>query len=281
MKVNAFPLIIILLLCGLTYPVWQWLWSEWWSNDYFTHGALITPVSLYLAWRMWQFHNHRGTHMIHRESDTRLLGIIVMSLGLIAYTWFFTHRTYYGAAYSMIVLFTGVIWVVCGLTWVKRLWFPLLFLVLMIPVPMLERVTLPLALFTGLCSGFITKLMGLDVSIVGSSVQLPNTNLIIGAQCSGINSIITLVCLTILVSYIVRGENWRRLLIPFLAVPLAMLGNVLRVATLIAFASRWGVERAFAFYHDYSGVIAFLLILVLFIPILKMLRCTTLRYEIL
>lgn len=38
-----------------------------------------------------------------------------------------------------------------------------------------------------------------------------------------------------------------------MSVPLALLGNILRVANLIVVARFLGVDAAFTFYHDFSG----------------------------
>jgi exosortase/archaeosortase family protein len=65
-----------------------------------------------------------------------------------------------------------------------------------------------------------------------------------------------------------------------LAVPLAMLGNIVRVANLMFFADAWGVETAFKLYHDYSGVVIFLLVLLLMKPLTRILQCTAVRSDI-
>jgi hypothetical protein len=41
------PAAAAVLFGVLTWPVWRWLWSEWMANDYYSHGLLIVPVSLF------------------------------------------------------------------------------------------------------------------------------------------------------------------------------------------------------------------------------------------
>ena len=43
------PILAALGFFALTLPVWRWLWSEWMSNEYYSHGILILPVALFLA----------------------------------------------------------------------------------------------------------------------------------------------------------------------------------------------------------------------------------------
>jgi exosortase len=118
------------------------------------------------------------------------------------------------------------------------------------------------------------------VTIVGNSVTLPNADLVIGAQCSGVNSLIALTALMVLAAYVLEGSLWSRIWLVVLAVPLALLGNILRVATLLFVARAWGADAAFTFYHDYSGILFFVAVLLLMAPITRLLRFGQLRYDV-
>jgi exosortase len=150
----------------------------------------------------------------------------------------------------------------------------------MVPLPFIAHLTYPLAIFAGLCGGGLLHLMGFDLMIVGNAVTLPNVELVIGAQCSGINSLITLIALTVLAAYLLAGPWWGRLLFVVAAIPLAILGNILRIASLIAVARYWGADAAFTYYHDYSGIIFFIGVLLLLLPLSRLLRVNTLRLDV-
>ncbi len=271
---SVMPAILFLVL---TWPVWRWLWAEWWRNDYYSYGSLIVPVAFYLAWRRTT--PRTGQEATARRGDNRGLGLLVAALA--AYLLLVTGRVYYLAAFAMIVMIAGLVWTFAGLLTLRQLAFPIGFMILMVPLPFVDRATLPLALITGACSGTLAHWLGLNVSVVGSAVTLPNANLVIGAQCSGINSVMALLALTALVAYAVKGTWISRLLLIAVAIPLAMLGNILRVASLLLVAQSWGTEAGFRFYHDYSGIATFLLALLLIIPLTRLLRCRTLRFEVL
>ena len=70
--------------------------------------------------------------------------------------------------------------------------------------------------------------------------------------------------------------------LPFLllSIPLAMLGNILRVATLLFVAREWGAAAGFTYYHDYSGIFFFIGVLLLVYPLTRVLRFGHLRYEV-
>lgn len=265
-----------LVLVGiLTWPTWRWLWNEWMANDYYSHGVLIAPVALYLAWRRWR---NQGSHLTWQQGRVGY-GLLLLAVSVGAYLYFFQGRAYYLAAFATIGLLAGLVWTLAGSA-LARLWaFPLAYLMLMLPLPFIERSTLPLALFTGVCSAAVVKFLGLNITVVGSAITLPNADLVIGAQCSGINSMIALTSLHALVAYVVQGPLWARTFLVLLAIPVAMLGNILRVANLLFVARAWGAEAAFQFYHDYSGLVFFAVALLLLLPLTRLLGCNRLRAE--
>lgn len=263
------------LVLLLTFPTWQWLWNEWWGNDYYSHGILILPLAAYMAWRQFQ----TLPRPLHVAPGNRWAAVL-MGIGLVAIVFFTYNQTYYLTSFAMIALIVGLVWWFGGTLLLRKFLFPIGFLGLMIPLPFIEQATLPLALWTGVRSGAIAQWLGINVAITGAAVTLPNAALTIGAQCSGINSIISLTTLTTLLSYLLKGPLWGRLALVFSGILLAMLGNIFRVANLIFVARYWGVENAFTFYHDYSGFVYFTLTLLFLIPLARMFQCQTLRTEL-
>jgi exosortase len=270
------PGLALLVFALLTWPVWRWLWGEWMGNQYYSHGILIPPVSLYLVYQRFR-HDPQLTWSPGHGSSA---GLALTALGVALYLYFLNDRAFYLAAFAMILMIGGLVWTFGGTDVARRLLFPVAYLVFMVPLPFVDRYTLDLALFTGLCSGGIARLLGLDVVIAGNAVSLPNAELVIGAQCSGVNSLIALTALMVLVAYLVQGPLWSRLVLVVLAVPLAVLGNILRVTSLLFVARSWGAQAAFTFYHDYSGIAFFVLVLLLLLPITRVLHCNRLRSEV-
>ncbi len=270
------PLAAALVLGILTWPAWQWLWGEWMANDYYSHGVLIPPVSLYLAYQRFR-HDQQLTWTANQGSS---LGLVLVAIGLAFYLWCLDNRAYYLASFATILMIGGLVWTFGGANVVRRLIFPIAYLALMVPLPLVDRYTLPLAMFTGVCSGGLAQILGLDVQIVGNAVTLPNADLVIGAQCSGVNSLIALTALMVLTAYLVKGPLWSRLTLVLLAGPLAILGNILRVTSLLFVARTWGAQAGFVFYHDYSGIGFFVVVLALMLPITRILRCDQLRPEV-
>jgi len=267
-----------LLFALLTVPVWRWLWGEWMHNEYYSHGPLVAGVAAYLAWRRLYLRRQAGD-ALPVASDNR--GVLLLGMSLLAYLWFYQDRAYFLSAFAMIGILAGGVWSLGGGGMLRLTAFPLAYLTLMVPLPVIERATLPLALWTGLCSGNLAQWLGLDVMIQGAAVTLPNANLVVGAQCSGINSIMALTALMILLAYVVKGPLWGKAILAGMAVPLALLGNILRVTNLIVVARFAGVDAAFTFYHDLSGPLFFGIVLVLLFPLTRAVKCSELRLDLL
>ena len=160
------PLIAALLFGILTWPVWRWLWSEWMANDYYSHGILIVPVSFFLV--VQRFRN--DDQLSYDPNRRSLYGLLVLAVALLLYLYFLQNRALYLAAIAMIAMLAGLVWAIAGGAVLRKLAFPIGFLVLMVPLPQIDRVTLPLAMFTGVCSGTLVQFLGLDVTIVGLSL---------------------------------------------------------------------------------------------------------------
>lgn len=275
-RIFIVPILALAALLLLTWPVWRWLWGEWMGNEYYSHGILIPPVTLYLAYQ--RFRNDKELRWSPEQGSN--WGLILTAIGLGLYLWFFSQRAFYLAAFATIVMIGGLVWTLGGNNVAKRLIFPVAYLALMVPLPFVDRFTLPLAMFTGVCSGGLARLFGLDVEIIGNAVKLPNADLLIGAQCSGVNSLIALIALMVLTAYLVNGPVWGRITLMILAAPLAISGNILRVTSLLFVAREWGAQAGFVYYHDYSGIAFFVIVLALMIPLTKLLRCYSLRPEV-
>lgn len=262
--------LVAALLLALSYPTLRWLVGEWLTNDYYSHGWLVLPVSAYLAWRRWP-----------REDATPAnLGLVPLGLGLVGYLVALLSKAYFLAALALIVLLVGLVWFFLGTRGLRRLAFPLGFLVFMVPLPFVEMASLPLQLLTGTCSTAVARVVGVDATVRGAQVTLPNVDLVVGAQCSGLRSIVALFTLVAILVYILDGPWWGQLLLVVSAIPVAILGNIVRVASLLWVADRWGAGAGMTYYHDYSGFVFFLFAFVLLILLSRAFRCREIRDDI-
>jgi len=239
LKIASTGLIGILLL-ALFYPTLKWLLGEWLGNDYYSHGPLVPLISAFLAWRLWIKWLPE-----QRRIKPATIGLLPLGAGLIVYLYALLQRAYFAASLAMIIIIAGLVWYLLGTAALRRFAFPIGFLVFMIPLPFIEPLSVPLAQITGAMSAAIVRLLGVPITVNGAQISLPNAELVVGAQCSGLRSIVTLMTLVGLVIFLVEGAWWKKLLLALSSIVIAALGNVVRVASLLVVANIWGADAAF------------------------------------
>lgn len=133
-----------------------------------------------------------------------------------------------------------------GLNWLKAVFFPYVILVFCIPIGSLaESITFPLRMLVSQLSvGFSHNVLGIDVVRDGSKIFDPNMKYVydVAPACSGIRSLISLFVLSVIYGVVTFKTAWKRWLLVVLAIPLALLGNVLRIVIVIVTAERFGQD---------------------------------------
>jgi exosortase len=218
----------------------------------------------------------------------KTVSLILLLLSLAGYLYALQQRAYFAAVLAMILMIAGLLWYLLGTAALRRLAFPIGFLLFMVPLPFVEPFSVPLAQFTGVCAAWTVRLFGVPIKVNGAQVTLPttdastglSTSLVVGAQCSGLRSIVALLTLVALVVFLVKGPWWGKLLLALSSIPIAIIGNVLRVASLLVVANVWGAQVGFKYYHDYSSPVFFVSALALLLLFSRWVRCREIRDDI-
>ena len=143
----------------------------------------------------------------------------------------------------------------------KRTLFPFLFLLFCIPLhSFLDVITIHLRLFAVSAAYGVLRGLGVDVLRQGTMLASSTGSFAIdvAAPCSGMRSLFAMMALTAGYAYFTQPTWLRRGLLFALSIPLAVLGNVLRIFTIVAVAATCSPDFATGFYHDYSGYVVFL-----------------------
>jgi exosortase/archaeosortase family protein len=75
--------------------------------------------------------------------------------------------------------------------------------------------------------------------------------------CSGIRSLMALLMISAAWAYVARIALWKRVLLFLSAIPLAIIGNALRVISIFVIAENGDPEWAAGTWHDWSGLLLF------------------------
>jgi len=225
------------LFCGLAaaglfllafFPVWRHLCGVWYTSDEYSHGFLILPVSLFLAWR-------QRTVLARLEPRPSVLGLPLVLSSLLVYLFSLAAGVKTIAALSMILFLGAAVLYLFGWPMLRSLAFPLLFLLFMVPVPapIYSSLTIPLQLFVSKASVSLSVLAGVPLVQEGNLMHLPNRTFQVVEACSGLRSMMTLLALSALVWYLTLRSKVLGLVLIASALPVALLANILRVILVV------------------------------------------------
>lgn len=161
---------------------------------------------------------------------------------------------------AMLVGIYALVATVWGWALTRAIAFPMGLLVFCVPVgDLAEPLTVPLRQFsTDVTVVVARQVLGIPVWQEGVQLLDPRGqyHYEVAAACSGINSLITLWVLTSVYGFVSFQTAWKRLVMVALALPLAVMGNVLRLVSIIVAAEGFG-RAAGDFVHEWFGFLTF------------------------
>jgi exosortase len=248
---------------------------DWWIDANYSHGFLVVPVTVYLAWE-------RRREFLSAKIEPAMAGFIVVvcSLGLLLVGVF--GAEVFTTEMSMIGTVAGAILFLFGWARLRVMLFPLLFLLLMVPLPAIifNQIALPLQ-FTA--SGFAEaalRIVHIPVLREGNVIHLSNISLEVEEACSGIRSLVSLLTLGIVYGYFMDSRCWMRVVLGATTIPVAILTNGFRVAGTGAAAYHFGSEVAEGFLHAFSGWFVFVAACLLLFAIHQLLAwCVSFKHS--
>lgn len=270
---NTFKFYTIeLLLAGifiLTYtPTFIWMWDRWFARDsYYSHGILIPFVTGFLIWQM------RGELAEIHPKRSRW-GMPLIIIGLCVHLVSSLLRVYFTSGFSMLMVIAGLILFLYGSQMLKRITFPICFLMFMIPVPMvvIANISFKMKIFAAQIATAALNNMGLPAVRAGSILKMQHAQVIVDDICSGLRSLISLMALGSIFAYWMKAVMFKRILLFLSTIPIAIVTNVIRVIFLASVSEIWGPEYATGFVHDLSGFMVFALAFVLLYAVGKVLE---------
>ena len=255
-SVSRRSLIVAGALCtaiALMYAsVFSSLVRQWASDDNYSHGFFVLPLAAYFAWE-------RRRALASAPVSGGMAGLFLLVGGLVVWAAGILGSDLFLTRVSMIGVAAGAIWFVWGQRHVRILAFPLLFLLLMIPLPaiLFNQLAFPLQLFASRVGESVIVTAGIPVLREGNVLHLPGATLEVAEACSGIRSLVSLVMLGIVLGYFTGQRTGGRTVLALAAVPIAIVANAARVAGT-ALAAEWvGPEAAQGFFHTFSGWLMF------------------------
>ena len=226
---------------------------DWRDIPDFSHGFLIPFFVAFLLWDKRKQLRETPIAPSWRGIWLVIVGVFVLLLGVLGAD-LFLQRT------SFVLLLAGILWTLLGRGFVRELKFVFFVMLLGIPWPavVFNQITFPLQMWASTLSSDLLRLVGVPVLQDGNIIQLPAMPLEVAQACSGIRSLMSLFTVAVIYGYFLEREMWKRVVLAFSALPIAVAANVARIFGTGLCVQYWDPDKALGFFHEFSGWLMFL-----------------------
>ncbi len=242
-------------LAVLIIPTLIVLARENWTTEAGIQGPII------LATGLWLFFSQKEVLREHRRPGSMLVALPVGLFGATAYIA--------GQAFGFLVIQVGatiligevIFYLFYGAEVCRRLWFALLYLYFVAPLPgwFQDRLTGSLKEWVSASVTQILSGLGMPVVREGVVMYVAQYQLLVEDACSGLNSLTSLFAIGLFYVYILHQATVRyALLLAALILPIAIFANMVRVIILVLLTYFVGDEAAQGYLHNTAGMLTFI-----------------------
>jgi len=253
----------LLLLAGfllLAIPTFIRLGQQVWTKEIGAQGPIVLATGIWLVWRRWD------AMLAEAQPGPLWLTLTGVLISLPLYV--------FGRAYDFMSLEAlglygfgmSLLHDRFGLKAMLSNWFPLFYLGFLLPAPgwLLDQVTAPLKLLVTTLATAIVEPTGIPIMQQGVTMTVGPYQLLVEDACSGMNSLIGLISITMFYIYLLRNASWRySAFLVMLIIPIAIAANVMRIIILINLTYFFGDAVGQGFLHVTSGLLLFALSLLI------------------
>jgi exosortase len=253
--------VLLALVCLLYVPILGRLAAQWWTDPNFSHGFFVPAFSAFIVWQQ-----RARLRLIQPAPSNWGLPIIVFSLGILVLGVFGAEL--FLSRMSLLVLIAGMIVFFLGWQMLRQVLFPLLLLILMVPIPAIvfSQITFPLQILASKLATWSLAFLGVPVFREGNVINLPAMPLEVAEACSGIRSLLSLTTLAIMYGYLMEERPLLRAVLAVASIPIAVAANGFRIVGTGLLVQYWDPDKAEGFFHAFSGWLIFVVsLLMLFV----------------
>lgn len=235
------------------------------QSDNCTHILLVPFVSLFLIYldRRRVFQNLKSSY---------LCGTLVFLAG--AGVYLVSRESLPQITLSFVVILIAGFIFCFGATAFRKAIFPLLFLVLMVPLTgvVLDKVEYSLQAGSATMAYQLFRLLSVPVMQDHFVLQLPGFAIQVAKECSSIRSSLALFITALLAAHLYLRKPWTRFILVAVTVPLSVFKNAVRIVTLCVLAIHVNAGFLTGNLHRDGGVVFYAGALLILGALLQVLR---------
>ena len=262
LAINKSWLLVGLGLASLYVPTYWELANTLWRTDDQSHGAIIALVVVYLF-------VVQGNKVLELSYAPRNgLGSGIFAFGLMLYVLGRSQDILMFEVGSQIPVLVGILLLMQGTASVRKFWFPLMYLVFLVPLPglVVDTLTGSLKQWISVFAEEVLHGFGYPIARNGVVITIAQYQLLVADACSGLNSMFSLLAIGLLFMYLVARPSWLHNGILFASIlPIAFIANAVRVLVLILITYHFGDEVGQGFLHGFAGILLLVVAVLLLI----------------
>lgn len=244
------------------------------SQDYHSLIPLIPFVSGYLLYL-------KRKELYTEKAYSFGIGAVVILIGIVLYVAGHTvgaglNLTDYASmiTFSALVLFWGAFILSYGSRAFRTALFPLLFLIFMIPIPVIiiDKIITFLQVGSTEFTNVLFMASGVPFLREGFVFHLPGQSVEVAKECSGIRSGLALFITALLAGHLFLKTWWKQVILVVCVFPITMLKNGIRITSLTLLGTYVDPRILQSSLHREGGIPFFIVALLLMAPILYFLR---------
>lgn len=256
---------IMLGMLVLYVPTFYDLFNGLWATEEQAHGPIILALSIWLIHRLWP-------RMIEKSAGkpASATGWAVFVIALVFYIIGRSQQIMLFEMGSFIWMLAAILLLKRGISALKVVWFPLFFMLFMIPLPgtVVIVLTMPMKMAVSYVTEHILYWANYPIARNGVILQIGQYQLLVADACAGLQTLLTLESLGLFYLNVVRHTSiFRNVALAILIVPISFTANVIRVITLTLITYYFGDEAGQGFLHQFAGIVLFLSALMLILSI--------------
>jgi len=220
------------------------------------HGPVMLALTIWLIWQ-------RLPAFISSEAQpVTLAGMLVLTAGLLCYALGHSQDILFMDVGSQMLVLTGIALIYKGWAGFRIMWFPIFFILFIIPIPgsIVDQVTAPLKTAVSYVAEAILYKLHYPIGRSGVTLTIGPYQLLVADACAGLNSIFALEAIGVFYLSVVQySSTTRNTLLALLIVPISFASNVTRVITLVLVTYYLGDEAGQGFVHNFAGILLFMI----------------------
>jgi exosortase len=234
-------------------PILFGLARQWGSDPAASHGWLLAGAAAFVAVR-------RARSLRALPVSPRAVGLAITAAAMLLYLAGSLAGDLFVQRVSLPLAVVGAVLAVAGVAQLRTLLAPVALFALAIPLPaiVVTYLTLPLQLVSSQIAADMLHASSINVIRHGNLLVLDQITLEVAEACSGLQSVLSLGSVAAVGAAMLPIDRWGRALMFAAVLPIAIIGNGLRVATT-GWLTTWIGEMAVeGLVHQATGYAAFL-----------------------